>query len=722
MSISADKIIAYVSKSNYRPVRPRELAQEMDIPEKEYRKFKNLVRDLVNEGELVRVRGGRIGPPSKMNLKVGKIQITSKGFGFLRPEDGSDEIYIRATDTKTSMNGDKVVVRIKPTKTGKKSEGEVVKLLERARTTIVGTYHATKFYEYLEPDDPSFKRDVYILPDHGLNPKEGQKVAIKLEEWKNQFLNPEGRLTEVLGYPSDNGVDILSVIKKFDLPTEFPPSVEHEAEKIKLNITPAETKRRKDLRNLTVFTIDPVDAKDFDDALSLEYADSGNFLLGVHIADVSHYVRENGALDREARERATSVYLVDRVLPMLPEHLSNNICSLNEQVDRLTYTCRMEISPDGKIERYDIFKSIINSNARLNYDEVQEFFDNGSGENISEDVGEVLKGLQKLAKLMRKIRFKAGSLDFDLPEPQVIMDTSGEVIDIRTRMRKESHRLVEEFMLLANRCVANHFLRLGLPTLYRVHDQPDKEKIDAFAEFTKSFGYNFVFTNPVKPKQLADALRKIEGKPEEELLNEIMLRSLKKALYQRTNIGHFGLAYDHYLHFTSPIRRYPDLMVHRLLAEIKGKKYQGERNQNIIPLLDKLGTHCSEREVIAEKAERETVKIKQVLYLSDKIGDIFEGIISGITSGGFFVRLLKFSAEGMVRLSSMVDDYYYVDEDKYLIQGRHTKKRFRLGDKIFVQISDVDLVFYRVDLKLVDNQTKPPSPRKSKGRRKKKNG
>ena len=579
MSITADIIIAYVSKSNYRPVRPRELASEMKIAEKDYRKFKSLVRELIADGELVRVRGGRIGPPSKMNLKVGKIQITSKGFGFLKPEDGSDEIYIRSTDTKTALNRDKVVVRVKPTSSGKKSEGEVVKLLERAQTVFVGTYHATKFYEYIEPDDPSFKRDVYILPDHGLNPQEGQKVAVKLEEWKNQFLNPEGRLQEILGYPNENGVDILSVIKKYDLPTEFPPSVEHEAQKIKLNISPAELKRRKDLRNLVIFTIDPVDAKDFDDALSIEMTNSGNYLLGVHIADVSHYLLENSALDREAQNRATSVYLVDRVLPMLPEHLSNDICSLKENEDRLTYTCRMEITPQGKIEKYDIFKSIIRSRARLSYDEVQEYFDNSKAERISKEVGQVLVPLRKLAKLMRQVRFKAGSLDFDLPEAQVIMDTSGDVIDIRTRSRKESHRLVEEFMLLANRCVANHFIRLGLPTLYRVHDQPDSEKIEAFAQFSKSFGYNFTFTNPVKPKQLAGALKKIEGKPEEELLNEIMLRSLKKACYQRTNIGHFGLAYDHYLHFTSPIRRYPDLMVHRLLAEIKGKKYIGETQQ-----------------------------------------------------------------------------------------------------------------------------------------------
>jgi len=309
-----------------------------------------------------------------------------------------------------------------------------------------------------------------------------------------------------------------------------------------------------------------------------------------------------------------------------------------------------------------------------------------------------------------------------LPEPLVIMDESGEVVDIKVRPRKESHKLIEEFMLLANKCVAQHFVRLGLPTLFRVHDQPDREKIDAFQEFAKSFGYDFKIPNPIKPKYLADCIKEFEGTPEEELLNEILLRSLKKACYQRENIGHFGLAFENYLHFTSPIRRYPDLMVHRLLSEIKNKRYPGSRMQTIVPFLDKIGTHSSDMEVIAEKAERETIKIKQVLYLSRKIGDVFEGLISGMTSGGFFVRLLKFSAEGMVRLSAMDDDYYYVDMDKYEIRGRHKKQKYRLGDKVFVQIVAVDLVFYRVDLKLVKEEKPAAQPRKKARRKKKKNG
>lgn len=722
MDVTAEKIIAYVSKENYRPIRPRELARDMKIPEKNYRKFKSLLRELVSSGDLVKVRGGRIGPPEKMNLKVGKLQITTKGFGFLIPDDKSEEIYIRANDTKTAMNGDKVVVRVKPYKTGKKQDGEVVKVLERNTNTIVGTYHSSKYFEYIEPDDPTLKRDIYILPEHGLSPKEGQKVAVVLSEWKNQFLNPEGKLVEVLGFPHEAGVDILSVIKRYELPTRFEAPVEREAEKIKLSITPAELKKREDFRNEVTFTIDPVDAKDFDDALSIRRNGAGNYLVGVHIADVSHYVTENGIVDKEALNRGTSVYLVDRVLPMLPEHLSNEICSLKANVDRLTYTCEIELNQKGGVVSYNIFKSIINSNARLDYDEVQEHFDTGELNNITSEVAESLKPLRMLAKALRKRRFQKGSLDFDLPEPLVIMDESGEVVDIKVRPRKESHKLIEEFMLLANKCVAQHFVRLGLPTLFRVHDQPDREKIDAFQEFSKSFGYDFKIPNPIKPKYLADCIKKFEGTPEEELMNEILLRSLKKACYQRQNIGHFGLAFDNYLHFTSPIRRYPDLMVHRLLSEIKNKRYPAHRMQTIVPLLDKIGTHSSDMEIIAERAERETIKIKQVLYLSNKIGDIFEGIISGMTSGGFFVRLLKFSAEGMVRLSAMDDDYYFVDMDKYEIRGRHKNKKLRLGDRVFVQIVSVDLVFYRVDLKLVEQEQPKVKARKKARKKKKKNG
>ncbi|MBU1319472.1 MAG: ribonuclease R [candidate division Zixibacteria bacterium] len=721
MPVTREKLVEFVSATSYKPVKIRELAKGLRVPESEYRSFRKLVRELMNDGTVVRLRGSRVGLPGKLSLKVGILNMNRKGSGFLKPEDGTEEIYVPPEDTGTALDSDRVVVRVKPGRRGKSPEAAVVKVLKRNRTTIVGTIHRARYFTTVEPDDPKITREIYVRKTEGLQASSGQKVVVALSEWKNPLMNPEGEVIEVLGYPDDPGVDILSTIRKFNLPTEFPAEVTNEADKLELDISV--DRDRLDLRDKVTFTIDPADAKDYDDAVSLEILDNGNYLLGVHIADVSHYVTEGSEIDIEARERATSVYLVDRVLPMLPEKLSNEICSLKGDVDRLTYSCIMELAQTGRILKTQITPSIIHSGGRLSYDEVQDYFDNGNPPDKLQGLTESLDLMRSVAEILRKKRLATGSLDFDLPEPRVVLDQSGDVVDISPRPRKESHRLVEEFMLLANKAVAEHMTRLGLPTLYRVHDVPDSGKLEAYRAFVSGFGWDLKLTDPPKPIQLSRFLNKIEGKPEEGVLNEFLLRSLKKACYQPENIGHFGLAFKHYLHFTSPIRRYPDLLVHRLLKEIVNGHYPGKRLLNIKRLLVRVGEHSSARERLAEEAERETVRIKQAIYLSRHIGDIFEGVISGIVSFGFFVRLIKFSAEGMVRLSTLGDDYYEVSESRVSVTGSHTGNTYSLGERVSVQIINVDLERYQINLRIIGNDAPPknrsqrPKSGKSKRRR-----
>jgi len=709
MAITSDQIVEYISSKSYRPVRIRELARGLKVPETEYRSFRRLVKQLIKDGTLARIKGGRLGQPDKLSLKTGAFSSLKSGAAFVKPEDGSEEIYIPPEDTSTALDRDTVVVRVKPSRRGKSPEGVVVKVLKRNRNVIVGTYQKSRYFEIVRPDDVAIGRDIYVQRPQEIKPEVGQKVVVALSGWKDPMMNPEGEIVEILGHPDDPGVDIMSTIHEFGLPTEFPEEVEAAAGALRLDITDKTIADRLDLRDEILFTIDPEDARDFDDAVSIEEHGDGRWTLGVHIADVSHYVDEGSEIDIEARERATSVYLVDRVLPMLPEALSNEICSLKGHEDRLAFSCIMNITKTGRVSKYRIVPSVIHSRGRLSYDEVQDYFDSGKPTDRFKELADSLDKMRRLAEFLREKRMSKGSIDFDLPEPRVILDKTGDVVDLQPRARKEAHKLVEEFMLLANQTVAVHFVRLGLPTLFRVHDIPDTEKLNNFRVFAKGFGHELKFTDPPKPIQLARFLRRIEGTPEEDVLNEFLLRSLKKAVYQPENIGHFGLAFKNYLHFTSPIRRYPDLLVHRLLKEIKNGSYPGNRMINIKRLLKRVGEHSSERERLAEQAERETVKIKQAVYLSRHVGDVFEGVISGIASFGFFVRLLKLSAEGVVRLSTLSDDYYKIDDNRTIVQGVHSSSTYSLGDRVYVQVMNVDLDRYQTNLRLVEEKPKKKS-------------
>ena len=530
---------------------------------------------------MVKIKRGKIGMPDKSSLVVGRLVSSRSGYGFVVPEDRSEDVYISSENMGNALHGDKVVARVYRRKRGPAREGSITKILQRAKQNLVGTFRKTKYADYVEPDNRRFPKDIYIAPDDAGKAREGQKVVVSLQNWVDVHLGPQGKVVEVLGFPDEPGMDMLTLIKECELPLSFPEEVEEELVGLPDKAGKKELEKRLDFRRKNCFTIDPADAKDHDDAVSLEINSNGNYLLGVHIADVSHYVKENSPLDREALKRGTSVYLVDRVIPMLPEKLSNQVCSLKPRRTRLTYSVIMELDPHGERLNYKISESVIQSKAKLNYDEVQEFFDKGKSAKNIKDLENDLANMLNLSRKLLEKRMARGSLDFDLPEARVVLGKDGKVKDILETERLESHRLIEEFMLLANRTVAEHVSRLSVPFLFRVHEEPDKDKMEAFSDFVSTLGYSFPVSGKIRPKRIQRFLKSVEGKPEEELINEILLRALKRACYQPQNVGHFGLAFSHYTHFTSPIRRYPDLLVHRLLKELEAGQYTYPRQNQM---------------------------------------------------------------------------------------------------------------------------------------------
>ena len=716
MSVDQEKILGFMSKGAYRPLKLRELAKALKISEEEYGGFRRMIRSMLRDGLLVKVKRGRLGLPEKLNLVVGGLVSTKSGYGFVVPEDKSEDVYVRADDVGTALHGDKVVARLRSRRKGPTREGAIIKILKRARTNLVGTYHEGKFFNFVEPDDRRIPRDIYVAPVNSKEAQDRQKVLISLEEWIDPHLGPEGKIVEVLGYPDDPGMDILTLMKDYGLPLGFPQEVESEVHELPQKIGKKELEKRIDFRNKKCFTIDPADAKDHDDAVSLERKSNGNYLLGVHIADVSNYVKEHSALDREALKRGNSVYLVDRVIPMLPEGLSNDLCSLKPNRNRLTLSCLLELDPEGELVEYQIVEGVIRSKAKLNYDEVQGFFDGGKSTARLEGLEDDLSEMKKLSQKLLEKRIARGSLDFDLPEAKVILGKDGKVQKIFQVARLESHRLIEEFMLLANKAVARHVSRQALPFLYRVHEEPDQEKMDGFSDFVATLGHSFKTSGRIRPKKIQRFLKSVEGSPEEELINEVLLRSLKKACYQPENIGHFGLAFGHYTHFTSPIRRYPDLLVHRILREIQSGEYKFERQSQLLHRLPRIGEITSERERLADEVERESIKIKQIEYMGDKLGEEHEGLISGVIPFGFFVRLDNLLAEGLVRVSSLEDDYYIHDERKHRWVGRHNKRVFKLGDRVKVLVARVDKEEREIDFVLTDSKHYPSFHRKRRSR------
>jgi ribonuclease R len=708
LSRSPDELVLDCLSRSQRPLKLKEIARELEIGEDRYGELKATLAKLTEAGRVYRIKSQRYALPEQINLVVGTLDSTRRGAGFVVPEKrkaDETDVFVPPHKLGGAVHGDRVVARVEGRRGRDNREGRIIQVLERAHSQVVGTLQRGKRFGFVVPDNTRLGFDVYVAEEALKQAREGQKVVVSIEDWGDGTKSPEGRVVEVLGDPDAPGVDILSIIRTHELDPDFPPEVEESARKLTADFD-AEAKKRLDLRDKLVFTIDPHDAKDFDDALSIEERGDGLYEIGIHIADVSHYVREGGSIDEEAFDRGTSVYLVDRVIPMLPEHLSNGLCSLKPDEDRLTYSVIVVLDGEGKVRESSFHQTVIRSRFRLTYQEAQEVIDGKLPRAELKAVTEPLQTLRGLAKVLRQKRSTRGSLDFDLPEAIVELDDEGFPIDIQESVRLDSMRLIEEFMLLANETVAHHATKLKVPFIYRVHDRPAPEKIDQIRDFVAALGYQLPQKAKVNPRVFAEIIEQARGKREEELVNTVILRSMKQARYQVDNLGHFGLAADDYTHFTSPIRRYPDLEVHRLLKKIQtGERWKGDREKQV-ERLEHVTSHSSVEERNAVEAERDSIDLKKVEFMERHIGDEFDGSISGVTSFGMFVRLNKYFVEGLIHLHDLSDDYYEFHEGKYALIGRNTGRRFRLADPVRVRVESVNKEKRQIDFVLLDQPGK----------------
>ncbi|MGI9952173.1 ribonuclease R [Moorellaceae bacterium AZ2] len=701
--MEAEKVLDLMRHKSYRPMTLEELQETLGA---DYHTLKELLQELEAEGRVVRTRKNKYGVPEKMGLAAGKLQVSPKGFAFLLPlERGQEDIYISPGKLNGAMHQDLVLARLLPDQGTRRREGEIIRILKRANSRIVGTYERNRRVGFVIPDDPHLQQDIFIPLEESRGAKHQDKVVVEITRWPEARRNPEGRIIEVLGPAGAPGVDVLSIIKKYNLDPDFPPAVKREAKKIREEIGAADLEGRRDLRDWRLVTIDGSDAKDLDDAVSIERLSNGNFLLGVHIADVSYYVREGGALDKEAFRRGTSVYLVDRVIPMLPPRLSNGICSLNAGVDRLAISVVMEISPRGKVVSYEIFPSIIRIRERMTYDAVRRILVDQDHDLMAryQELVEDFRLMEELCLILYDKRMKRGAIDFDFPEAKVLLDEDGRPVEIIRVQRSIAERIIEEFMVLANEVVAQHLHFLNIPLIYRVHEEPAPDKLEELNRFLGPFGYHVRrdAEGRIHPKVLQRIVTEMRGRPEERVISTVILRSLMRARYAPGALGHFGLASQYYCHFTSPIRRYPDLVVHRILREVLAKgKLHPRRIERLKELVAQAAARASEQERIAEEAERESLLLKMVEYMKERVGEVYPGIISGVVPYGFFVELEN-TVEGLVHISTLTDDYYYYQEDHMALVGTHTRKSFKVGQTVQVQVIRVNVEARQVDLELV---------------------
>lgn len=703
-------ICELVEDELYVPMKEKELAIFMQVKPEERADLKQVLEELLAEGRLQITKRGKYlkGDGKKQDGElIGTFISNSRGFGFVEIEGREQDLFIPESGVNGAFHKDKVQVELLKEQRGKRPEAKVVAILEHALTQVVGTFEKSKTFGFVIPDNDKMSSDIFVPIERSKGAVNGHKVVVELTDYGDDKHKPEGKVVEIIGHINDPGVDIMSIVKGFELPTEFDAKVLNQAERMNKEVSEADMAGRRDLRDVTMVTIDGEDAKDLDDAVNV-YKDENGYHLGVHIADVTNYVQENSALDREALKRGTSVYLVDRVIPMLPHALSNGICSLNQGVDRLALSCLMTIDDKGEVTDYEIVESVINVNSRMSYTEVKKILEDDDKETIDkyEELVPMFRMMQELSGILREKRRKRGSIDFDFPESKMILDENGAPLEIKPYDRNTATKIIEDFMLLANETVAQHFYWMEMPFVYRTHETPDPEKILKLGTFINNFGYHIkvkVGENEVHPKEIQKLLGKIEGTDEEALIARLTLRSMKQAKYTVNCSGHFGLACQYYCHFTSPIRRYPDLQIHRIIKEQLRGRLKEERVEHYKAILPEVAKHSSEMERRADEAERETDKLKKAQYMESRIGNVYEGVISGITAWGIYVELPN-TVEGMIHVSRLVGDYYYYREETYEMVGRDTGKCFKLGQKVTIMVDDVDRMSKSIDFILAPEE------------------
>ncbi len=702
-----------------RPTTEKDLIKQLRVKGEARLEAKRAIEGLLAKGELVRTRTDRIGLPEKMDLVAGRLEMKSRGFGFVIPsEPGLADVYVPSAELADALHGDRVLVHVAKKSADGRLEGRIVKVVERVTTHIVGRLETDAGGTRVVPFDPRFPYEVF-LPDKDLGgAKAKDMVVVELTRYPAPYRAPLGRIVEVVGNVDEPGVDLLVVVAKHGLPDEFPEDVLAEAEATASEVSSRALGAREDFRSSPIVTIDGETARDFDDAVEVETLANGNFLLGVHIADVSHYVREGSRLDQEAFHRGTSVYFPERAIPMLPERLSNGICSLNPGVDRLVQSVFVEVSPAGKIVTSRFADGVIRSRARMTYTKVKQILVDRDPA-VTREYKELLPAfarMEALFKILRARREARGSIDFDRPEAEVVLDDKGRVTDIRASERNVAHRIIEEFMLLANETVALHIAERGAPSIYRIHEPPDDSRVEVFEEFLVGLGLRLRSPSErLNPRAFQRLLARVEGKPEERLVSYVMLRTMKKAVYSEENGGHYALAAPFYTHFTSPIRRYPDLIVHRLLRELREKGVpETEAAEVRERRLKEVAERSSYTERRADEAERELVDWKKVRFMSDKVGDVYQGVVTGVTSYGLYVELVEYFVEGLVHISTLVDDYYHYNEEAHTLRGESTGRIFRLADRVTVLVAKVDLVLRRIELSI--EGLEPPRSRGVKPR------
>ncbi len=696
MKLTEEKILSMIRKKITRPMKIAELSRQLGIPEIQKREFRNLIKEMAGEGSLIKIRGGRYGLPDEMNLVTGKLHGHPNGFGFVIPDHPheEDDVYVNRRQMNEAMHKDHVVVRIESEREPGKPQGRIIRILQRNTTHIIGTYETFGKDGWVIPTEEKYFHDVFVPGKNRKGAKNGQIVHVEIETFPTRHKPPIGKVLEVLGSSNDPNVEIQSIFRKHGVRQSFCPEVLNEAKIVGAEILSGSLKGRKDFTKLQTFTIDGERAKDFDDAVSLERLGNG-YRLGVHIADVSHFVKENSLLDLEALERGTSIYYADGVIPMLPVSLSNEACSLKPQEPRLTVSAVMDFDNEANFITGTLYPSVIKSQRRFTYNEVYQLLkEEGDNPLLS-----TLQDMHQLSQLMRKKRFQKGSVDFQVPEPEIHMDSTGHVERISISEHNSAHELIEEFMLAANQFVALSLHERKIPSIHRIHEAPDPDRLEEFNKFVDTFKLRLPL--PVRSSDLQSLVKQVHGQPEERVVNTLLLRTMKKARYSETDPGHFCLGFPHYAHFTSPIRRYPDLVLHRIIKKYLKRKCSQKEKKMLLSQLAEISEQSTNMEIKAMSIEREVTDLRRAQFMADKIGKTFHGTITGVTGFGFFVELQEVFVEGLVKISSITDDYYIFIESEHRLIGQRRHRSFQIGDKVKVRVAAVDLGQKRIDLTIL---------------------